>query len=54
MQTEFKMKLASVRASAEQVYRSTDSIPEICKEATQELDCYARIIPDFFSYKNGL
>ena len=52
MQTEFKMKLASVRASAEQIYRSTDSIPAICKEAIQELDCYANMIPDFFSYKH--
>ena len=52
MQTEFKMKLAAVRASAEQIYLSTTSIPEICKEAVKELECYEKIIPDFFSYKN--
>lgn len=52
MQNEFKMKLASARASAEQVYQSTNSISEICKEVMKELDFYSNIIPDFFSYKN--
>jgi len=52
MYNEFKERLISIRASAEQVCISSNDIKTICQESLKELDCYTNIIPDFFSYKN--
>lgn len=52
MHNEFKNKLASVRSSSEQVYKTSTDVKTICQEVNKELVFYANIIPEFFSYKN--
>lgn len=52
MLTEFKSKLASVRASAERIFNNTNDVNTIKEESLKELSFYASAIPEFFSYNN--
>lgn len=52
VQSQFKDKLAAIRIDSEKAYKECSEINTIRQKVMEELDCYARIIPDFFSYNN--
>jgi len=51
-QSQFIDKLMAIRSDSEKSYSDSNEVNTIRQKAMEELDCYARIIPEFFSYNN--
>ena len=52
VQSHFIDKLMAIRSDSEKAYSEINEINTIRQKVMEELDSYARIIPDFFSYNN--
>jgi hypothetical protein len=50
MFNDFKDRLASTREESERICKTVECVKTICDTADKELDLYANIIPEFFSY----
>ena len=52
VQSQFTDKLMAIRSDSEKIYSESNEVNTIRQKVLEELDAYARIIPDFFSYNN--